>query len=335
MPASTTRLGTAGRPHLPGGGTGGNSSSTTSHNSSLVLGGLLLLWIFLLLERHLEAIDGEPLVRPSIFANTQLTGGLTLFFFQFFLQMGFFFTIPLFLSVVLELTEPQTGLRLLPLSVALLVSAAGIPRVAPRASPRRVVQLGLLSMIAGTLVLIGGLDLDATAAVVAVPLLLVGGGIGALASQLGAITVSALPDERSTEVGGLQNTATNLGASLGTALVGSVLIASLTAAVVEGIEQSPALPPTLKASASVELQSGVPFLSDTALASALRSAGVPPETATVVIDVNRAARIGALRSALMVVALAGVVALHFTSQVPSLPPGRREPDMDGQTAETA
>ena len=45
-----------------------------------------------------------------------------------------------------------------------------------------------------------------------VPLLLAGLGIGALASQLGAVTVSAVPDELSPEVGGLQNTATNLGA---------------------------------------------------------------------------------------------------------------------------
>jgi hypothetical protein len=42
--------------------------------------------------------------------------------------------------------------------------------------------------------------------------------LACLASQLGAVTVSAVPDEQSPEVGGLQNTATNLGASLGNAL---------------------------------------------------------------------------------------------------------------------
>ena len=41
---------------------------------------------------------------------------------------------------------------------------------------------------------------------------------GESSSQLGAVTVSAVPDEKSSEVGGLQNTLTNLGASLGTAL---------------------------------------------------------------------------------------------------------------------
>ena len=53
---------------------------------------------------------------------------------------------------------------------------------------------------------------------IAAVILTVGLGIGALASQLGAVTVSAVPDEQSSEVGGLQNTVTNLGASIGTAL---------------------------------------------------------------------------------------------------------------------
>src|SRR6202035_4542157 len=93
----------------------------------------------------------------------QLTGGLSMFFFQYFIQAGVFFTIPLFLSVVLALSALQTGIRLLPLSFALLAAAVGIPRLAPRARPRLIVRLGLLSMTAGTLVLIGGISPGADA----------------------------------------------------------------------------------------------------------------------------------------------------------------------------
>ena len=78
--------------------------------------------------------------------------------------------------------------------------------------------------------------------IVFVPMLLIGLGIGALASQLGAVTVSAVPDDESPEVGGVQNTMTNLGASLGTALAGSMLIATLTSAFLTNIQQSPAIP---------------------------------------------------------------------------------------------
>src|ERR1019366_8173411 len=182
----------------------------------LVIGGLLVIGALLLWESRLERLGREPLIRLSMFRSVQMSGGLIAFFFQFLVQSGIFFTIPLFLSVVLELNALQTGLRLLPLSLARLISALAIPRLAPRASPRLVVRLGMLSMLAGTLVLVGGLDPGANAGIVLIPMALVGLGLGALASQLGAVTVSALPDSMSAEVGGLQNTFTNFGASLGT-----------------------------------------------------------------------------------------------------------------------
>src|SRR6185503_18075 len=142
--------------------------------------------------------------------------------------------------------------RLLPLSVTLLLAAAGIPRFRPNASPRRVVRFALLAMFAGTVVLLAAIDKEASAEIVTLPLLLLGLGIGALASQLGSVTVSAVPDELSPEVGGLQNTATNIGASLGTALAGSVLIAVLTTTVLTGIQGNPAVPQDIKQQATIE-----------------------------------------------------------------------------------
>ena len=65
-----------------------------------------------------------------------------MFFFQFLVQAGLFFTIPLYLSVALGLSAIDTGLRIMPLSITLLLAAAGIPRFFPPCSPRRVVQVG-------------------------------------------------------------------------------------------------------------------------------------------------------------------------------------------------
>ena len=225
-------------------------------------------------------------MRPSMLRNVQAGGGLRMFFFQYFIQAGVFFVVPLFLSVSLGLSAIDTGVRILPLSITLLFAAAGIPRFRPNANPRRVVRLGLVAMFAGTVVLLAAIDEDASAEIVTLPLLLLGFGIGALASQLGAVTVSAVPDEQSPEVGGLQNTATNLGASLGTALAGSVLIASLTATLLAGIEQNPAVPPEVSQQADTQLSSGVPFLSDDDLEAALEEAGVTGQTAAAIVDEN-------------------------------------------------
>ena len=284
----------------------------------LVTAGLLVIGAFLLWEGRMERAGKEPLVRLSMFRSIPMTGGLVAFFFQFMVQSGIFFTIPLFLSVVLELNALQTGLRLLPLSLALLASALLIPRVAPNASPRLVVRLGMLSMLVGTLVLVAGLDPGAGAGIVLIPMALVGLGIGALASQLGAVTVSAIPDTQSAEVGGLQNTFTNFGASLGTALVGAVLIGSLTSGFIDGVTNNPAVPASVTASATVQLESGVPFISDSDLHKKLETTDLSPSAQEAIVADNASARLLGLRSALWLVALLTVVGLFFTGMIPRL-----------------
>ena len=218
--------------------------------------------------------------------------------------------------MVLELNALQTGIRLLPLSITLLVTALAVPRLAPRASPRLVVRLGMLCMLAGTLVMVGGLNPGANAGIVLIPMALMGVGIGALASQLGAVTVSAVPDDRSPEVGGLQNTFTNFGASLGTALVGAVLIGSLTTSFIAGVTHNPAIPADVTAKATVQLESGIPFVSDTDLRADLAKTELPPSTQEAVVAENASARLIGLRSALWLVALLTVFSLFFTGMLP-------------------
>lgn len=303
---------------------GGASLLRLSPTFWLIVAGLLVVWLFLLWEQRQIRRGNEPLLRPDLLRVRQLAGGLILFFFQFLLQAGVFFIVPLYLSVVLELSAIGTGIRVAPLSVALLVAAAGTPKLWPHASPRRVGRVGLLLMLAGILVLLSGIDIDSGAAAVAVPMVLIGLGIGSLASQLGAVTVSSVPTEQSGEVGGLQNTATNLGASLGTALSGSVLIAVLTASFIAGIQKNPDVPDSVKSTASVQLASGVPFLSDTALRAALADAAVPSELATEVVEQNRSARIAGMDAALAVLALLATLSLLFTGRLPQSQPAGTE-----------
>jgi MFS family permease len=291
----------------------------------LIAAGGVILWAFMLWENRMVARGREPLVRTELFRNEQLRGGLTMFFFQYLVQMGIFFTVPLFLSVALGLSAFDTGLRLLPLSISLLLAAVAIPKLLPHVSPRRVVQAGMLGLFVGIVVLIGALDVSAGPEIVSVPLFLAGLGVGALASQLGAVTVSAVPDELSGEVGGLQNTFTNLGASLGTALAGSVLIGALTTTLLTGLQANPAVPGEVASRAQVELAAGVPFVSDAQLEEALNAANVPPETADAIVDENEEARIRALRISLAVIALIALVGLFFTTKIPTVPVGATAP----------
>jgi Na+/melibiose symporter-like transporter len=274
-------------------------------------------------------------VQPILLKNKQLTGGLTMFFFQYLAQAGLFFVVPLYLSVALGLSALATGARLTPLSLTLLAGAIGIPRLRPQANPRRVVRLGLLMLLLGTVILLGALDTDAGAEIVLLPMLMIGFGIGALASQLGSVTVSAVADDQAPEVGGIQNTATNLGASLGTALAGALLIAALSTSFLTNIENNDAIPTRVKSEAQVKLAGGVPFISDADLEKALDDANVPSRTRDEAVKAYQAARITGLKAALAILALMDVLAQFLSGRIPKVQPGSAEAATSGEPSPAA
>jgi MFS family permease len=282
----------------------------------LILGGGAILFGFLEWERYRRDAGKAALLDPAILRVRLLRSGVTAFFFQYLLQAGLFFAVPLFLSIALGLSAIDTGLRILPLSITLVIAAIGIPKVFPHASPRRVSQLGFVSLFVAIVTFVAALDAGAGPDIVTWPLLLAGLGIGALASQLGAVTVSAVPDELSGEVGGLQNTASNLGLSVGTALAGAVLISALTTSFFTGIADNPDVPDDLTSKFQTELTSGVPFISDADLEAALDDAGVPEQEAEAIVDENADARLEALRASLSVLAVLALVALFFSRGLP-------------------
>jgi MFS family permease len=303
---------------------GGTSWWGLSPTIWLVLSGFAVLYGFLQWAAFREKQGKEPLVRPAMLQNKQLRGGLTMFFFQYLAQAGLFFVVPLYLSVALGLSALATGARLTPLSITLLAAAIGIPRLRPDANPRRVVRLGLLALLLGTVILMGALDIDAGPEIVLLPMLMIGLGVGALASQLGAVTVSAVHDDQAPEVGGIQNTATNLGASMGTALAGALLIAATTGAFLTNIEQSDAIPNRVKQEANVKLAGGVPFISDADLQTALDDAHVSPRATDDAITAYQKARITGLKSGLAILALMTILALVLSRSMPTTQP-KEEP----------
>jgi Major Facilitator Superfamily len=286
----------------------------------MIVAGLVTLRLFGSHIRRLDDEGKEPLFSPSL-VDRGLNGGLLMFLFQFIVMMGVFFVLPLFLSVALGLSAIETGIRITPLSVTMLVAAAGVPKFFPAVSPRRIVTLGFVAVLVGIVALIGSMDAGASASVVTVPLLVIGLGLGALASQLGAVTVSAAPEELSPEVGGLQNTASQFGASLGTALAGSVMITALTASFLGLIAANPDVPSEVSNTAAVELASGIPFISDQDLETALEGSSVDEQTADAIMADYAQARVDGIRTALSLLAVFAMIALYFTRRIPDEPPG--------------
>jgi len=282
----------------------------------LIAGGLVLLWLFVRHERGLAARDREPLVTPGLARIPQVTSGLLGFMCQFFVQAGLFFVVPVYLSIVCGLSAFETGLRLIPLSISLLLAATLIPRLLPRASPRLIVQCGFGLTFIGTVIFIAGLDPKSGPEIVGLPMFVIGLGIGALASQLGAVTVSGAPDELAGEVGGLQNTMTNLGASLGTALAGAILFSALASQLLLGINASSDLSAELKQQATVQISQGVAIVSDAELQKALSASNLSSSEQAAIVSVNDAARATAMRDSMIAIAVVELGAIFLMRRFP-------------------
>src|SRR6476659_4887555 len=127
----------------------------------LLMGGGVVLALFLRWE-GLRIGRGEgALINPKLLRNVQMRTGVVSFFFMFLAQAGTCFVVPLFLSVALGISAVETGVRLLPMSLTLLLFAVGVPKFSPDANPRRVVNAGFLLIFSGLVLLVALLDVDA------------------------------------------------------------------------------------------------------------------------------------------------------------------------------
>ena len=182
-------------------------------------------------------------------------------------------------------------------------------------------RLGFLALFAGIVVLIAALDAGAGPEIVTWPMLLAGLGVGALASQLGSVTVSSVPDEQSGEVGGLQNTLTNLGASIGTALAGAVLIAALTSSFLTGIKRQPRRPEPRCRRRPRSSWRRHPVRLRRRSRDGARQGGHTADDRRRHRRRERDARIDGLQASLAVLAGIALIALFFTRLIPTRQPG--------------
>ncbi len=305
----------------------------------MVLAGLALLAGFAAWERRCVRLGRDQLLDTALLRVTQLRAGLSTMLGQQLVLMGTFFVIPVYLQVVLGLDAFETGKRLLPLSVAMLVFALLGPRVAARRSPRTVAQIGLVAVSAGAIVMLATLDVTINDTGFKVALGLIGAGAGLLASQLGNIIMSSVPPAQTSEGGGLQGTAQNLGSSLGTAIIGAVLLASLATGFADRIADNSAIPAATRDAIVAKAQQGIDIVPVKTVEEAAVDGGATQAEARAIAADYGDAQLDALRLALGAVALVALLSLWFTlrlpteslakDEVPAVDPGPTAPELSG------
>jgi MFS family permease len=295
----------------------------------LVLGGLALLWAFASWERRRTRLGQDVLLDTGLLGIAQLRAGLSTLVGQQLVLMGTFFVIPVYLQVVLGLDAFETGKRLLPLSVAMLIFALLGPRMAAKRSSRVVARIGLIAISIGAVVMLATLDVTLHDSAFKVALALIGAGAGLLASQLGNIIMSAVAPDQTSEAGGLQGTAQNLGSSLGTAIIGAVLLGSLATGFSDAITNNPDIPAATRQTIVANVKDGIDVVPVATVEQVAVKDGLPPDQAKAIADDYGAAQLDALRLALGAVALCALLSLGLTRKLPSTSLAESDADADG------
>ncbi|HVW31716.1 MAG TPA: MFS transporter [Acidimicrobiia bacterium] len=216
----------------------------STHRMPLLgLGSLAVLAAFAVWERRVAAAGRTPLVSMSMFANTQFTTGTALTGAMSLGMIGLTFCLPVFLQSVRGLDALHTGIALLPMSMTMLVMAPLGGWLAGHIRPKRLVVFGEAVCVVGLVLLRQSLNVHTTAADLALPLAVYAVGLGLMMSQLGNITLSAVPVNQAGEASGVNSTVRQLGSSLGTAVIGSILIASIAGGLSGGVKSSPVVAP--------------------------------------------------------------------------------------------
>ena len=193
----------------------------------IAAGALVLMWFFQSV-RAKEHAGQEPLLSTALFRNRTSNLGLVTQNVQWLLLLGSSFTVAAYLQVVRGYDAIQTGVIFTAATVGILASSLGAERLAKRYAQRTLVLAGFIVTIAGIGVLIAMVNGSPSAWAFAPGLLLIGLGLGTMLTPSVNIVQSSFGEELQGEISGLSRCISNLGSSLGTAIAGTILVASLS-----------------------------------------------------------------------------------------------------------
>lgn len=257
--------------------------------------GLAALAALVVLERRRGRAGRPVLVDLTLFALPSFRYGAVAAMIVALGEFGMILVLPLFLQSALGYTAFDAGLVIAALALGTFLAGGLVPVLSRTWSSRTIVRIGLAMEAAGA----AGIGLSLAPAMNAwrpVPwLLLYGAGIGFATAQLTGVLMADVPARQSGQASALQSTIRQLGAALGVAVLGGVLVAGLGSAVERRLAALPEQARTQVARA-VEESAGaaIPSLRDGAIhAAAVESATEATRRVTFITALALLAGVGA------------------------------------------
>ncbi len=194
----------------------------------LSVGGCLVVGFFAWERRLTSRPDGQPLVDLSLFRSRSFTWGVLLFTVLTLTLVGLLFTLPQYFQGVMGTNAEGSGIRLLPLVAGLLVGLAPAALLVKRIGAKFTVALGFVLLATG-LALGGTTTVASGEAFSALWLSICGVGTGLTMATAASAAVAELDEGRAGVGSAVLQALKNTGAPLGSAVLGSTLLAAYVA----------------------------------------------------------------------------------------------------------
>ena len=217
--------------------------------------------------------QGNPMLDMRLFGVPTFSGAVIVNLVSVFSLVGFLYFLTQHLQLVVGLSPLNAALVLIPGVVIIIIAGLlAVPLV--RIMRPGFVMAGGLSLSFTAYAMTAIIGSNATVLTLAIAFCLLGAGIGAAETLSNDLVIASVPAEKAGAASGVSETAYELGAVLGTAVLGSILAAFYRAAIVipagVGVTDAQAARNTL--GGAVEVASTLPADSGNALLESARSA---------------------------------------------------------------
>lgn len=198
---------------------------------ALVVGTAFVAW---------ELRHSDPMLDVSLFGNLRFTAASGSVTFAFFALFGFIFLITQYFQFVRGYGPFESGLRVIPVAVAIAVTSITGTRLAVRFGNKAVVAGGLLSM-SMAFAWIGFSDADMAYGQIVGQMILLGGGLGLTSAPATEAIMGVVPPDKAGQGSAVNDATREVGGTLGVAVIGSVFASVYAATLVDrpGWDQVP------------------------------------------------------------------------------------------------
>lgn len=286
--------------------------------------GVFLLTAFLAWTRRREAIGKTPLFAMQVINSSRERAAVLALFTIVSMEAALNFSVPLYIQIVQGRSAFDTAIAMMPFNLTVFFTAFLVVKLYTRLTSRQIARIGFVLAAAGAYWLVFVVTNNWSSFPVMFGLIAFGIGQGMLVTLLFNVLVTGSPKELSGDVGSLRGTTQNLAASVGTALMGALVVAVLSAGVMRAITANPVLTPEL--TSQLDLDS-INFLSNDRLAERLKQTTATPEQIEAAIAVNETTRLRALKVAFFILGTLALLSIFPSGRLPDYKPGEI-PDED-------